>query len=149
VASKVIGSLSLRRIEGSPMEFLGIGPLELLFIILIALLILGPKDLEKTGKSIGKGLSKLVKSDTWKTVRQASERVKSLPNELMREAGMEDMKKSLSSEILPSEKNTQEILDSRENESRIIESADPEIDTTKIPSSDPNRIAPPAPKDEK
>ncbi len=61
------------------MEFLGIGPLELLFIILIALLILGPKDLEKTGKSIGKGLSKLVKSDTWKTVQQASERVKIAP----------------------------------------------------------------------
>jgi Sec-independent protein translocase protein TatA len=130
------------------MEFLGIGPLELLFIILIALLILGPKDLEKTGKSIGKGLSKLVKSDTWKTVRQASEKVKSLPNELMREAGMEEMKQSLGSEIIPSEKNTLKTLDPRPGESRIIESAGPEKNPTEISSSDPNKIAPPAPKDE-
>ncbi len=130
------------------MEFLGIGPLELLFIILIALIILGPKDLEKTGKSIGKGLAKLVKSDTWKTVRQASERVKSLPNELMREAGMEDMKQSLGSEIIPSVKNTRKTLDSQASESRIIESAEPEKDTTEVSPGDPNRIAPPAPKDE-
>lgn len=130
------------------MEFLGIGPLELLFIILIVLLILGPKDLEKTGKSIGKGLSKLVKSDTWKTVQQASERVKSLPNELMREAGIEEMKQSLGSEIIPSTENVRKMLDSGTGEMRVTESTEPEKDPTEASSSDPNRIAPPAPKND-
>jgi Sec-independent protein translocase protein TatA len=130
------------------MEFLGIGPLELLFIILIALLILGPKDLEKTGKSIGKGLAKLVKSDTWKTVRQASERVKSLPNELMREAGIEEMKQSLGSEIIPSTENVRKMLDSGTGESQVTKPTEPEKDPTEASSSDPNNIAPPVPKDE-
>ena len=35
------------------MEFLGIGPLELLLIFVIILLILGPKDMIKTGNTIG------------------------------------------------------------------------------------------------
>jgi Sec-independent protein translocase protein TatA len=130
------------------MEILGIGPLELLFIILLALIILGPKDLEKTGKSIGKGLTKLVKSDTWKTVQQASEKVKSLPNELMREAGMEDMKKSLDSEIIQPAKNTRKSLDSWVSESWVAESAAPEKGPAELSSDDPNKIAPPAPNEE-
>jgi Sec-independent protein translocase protein TatA len=130
------------------MEILGIGPLELLFIILLALIILGPKDLEKTGKSIGKGLTKLVKSDTWKTVQQASEKVKSLPNELMREAGMEEIKQSLDSGVIQPAKNARKSLDSWASESWVAESADPEKDTTEGSSGDPNKITPPAPNEE-
>jgi Sec-independent protein translocase protein TatA len=77
------------------MEILGIGPLELLLIMLLAVIILGPKDLQKVGKSIGQALNKLVRSDTWKSVQQASEKVKNLPTELMRDAELENLKKSL------------------------------------------------------
>ncbi|MDP3184731.1 MAG: twin-arginine translocase TatA/TatE family subunit [Anaerolineales bacterium] len=76
------------------MEFLGIGPLELLFIVFIALIILGPKDMEKTAKTIGKGLNQLVRSDTWKTVTEASRKLRTLPNELMREANLEELPKA-------------------------------------------------------
>jgi Sec-independent protein translocase protein TatA len=135
-------------IEGHPMEILGIGPLELLLIILIALIILGPKDLIKTGKSLGHGLNKLVKSDAWKTARQASEKVRSLPNELMREAGLEDMKKSLDSEVIQPVKNTRTSLDSWASESWVAESTDPKKDSAELASGDPNKIAPPTPKEE-
>lgn len=77
------------------MDILGIGPLELIFILILAIIILGPKDLEKTGKSIGRGLAKIVKSDTWKTVQQTQRKLKTLPNELMREAGLDEMKRTL------------------------------------------------------
>ena len=130
------------------MEFLGIGPLELLFIILLALIILGPKDMEKTGKSIGRGLTKLVKSDTWKTVRQASEKVKSLPTELMREAGMEEMKQSIDAGVIQPVKDTQKTLDSWANESRVSESRPPEKDPAEESSGDINKIAPPTPKED-
>ncbi len=76
------------------MEILGIGPMELLLILLLALIILGPKDMQKIGKNIGQGLNKFVKSDTWKTVRQASEKMKTLPTELMREAELEEIRKT-------------------------------------------------------
>ena len=36
------------------MEILGVGPSELIFIVIIALIVLGPKDMQKAGKTIGK-----------------------------------------------------------------------------------------------
>jgi Sec-independent protein translocase protein TatA len=81
------------------MEIFGIGPLEFLLIMLLALIILGPKDMQKIGKDIGQGLNKLVKSDIWKTVRQASEKVKTLPNDLMRDAELEELKRSFTNSL--------------------------------------------------
>jgi Sec-independent protein translocase protein TatA len=86
------------------MEFLGIGPLELLLILLLAVIVLGPKDIQKVAKSVGQGLNKMIKSDTWRSIQQASDRVKNLPTELMREAEMDNLKKSL--ENPPQETNT-------------------------------------------
>jgi Sec-independent protein translocase protein TatA len=81
------------------MEILGIGPLEFLLIVLLALIILGPKEMQKMGKSLGQGLNKLVKSDVWKDIRQTSEKVKSLPTELIRDAELDELKKSLESPL--------------------------------------------------
>lgn len=89
------------------MEFLGIGPLELLFIVFIALIILGPKDMEKTAKTIGKGLNQLVRSDTWKTVTEASRKLRTLPTELMREANLDDFQKTTSEELSKTVKEIQ------------------------------------------
>jgi Sec-independent protein translocase protein TatA len=76
------------------MDFLGVGPMELFFIVILALIVLGPRDMQKAGKTLGRWLNNLVRSDTWKLVRQASNKIKYLPNELMREAGLEDIKKT-------------------------------------------------------
>lgn len=81
------------------MEFLGVGPLELLFIVFIALILLGPKDMEKTAKTIGKGLNQLVRSDTWKTMTETSRRLRTLPNDLMRAANLEELKGTASQEL--------------------------------------------------
>jgi Sec-independent protein translocase protein TatA len=76
------------------MEFLGIGPLELFFIILIALIVLGPKDMVKAGRTIGRFLRTLATSPTWRTIQQTSRDLRYLPNRLMREAGLEELKES-------------------------------------------------------
>ena len=78
------------------MEFLGVGPLELLFIFLIALIVLGPRDMVKTGRTLGKFLNKVVRSPTWQAIKQTSREMRYLPNRLMREAGMEEEFKELS-----------------------------------------------------
>jgi hypothetical protein len=77
------------------MEFLGIGPLELFFIVLIALIVLGPKDMVKAGRTLGRFLRTLVTSPTWKTIQQTSRDLRYLPNRLMREAGIDDLKEGL------------------------------------------------------
>jgi sec-independent protein translocase protein TatB len=81
------------------MEFLGIGPLELILIVVLALIIFGPRDIEKAGKSIGRNLNKLIRSDTWKTINQTSQELKNLPIRLMRESGLEELEKSAREEL--------------------------------------------------
>lgn len=71
------------------MEILGIGPSELIFIIVIALIVLGPKDMQKAGKTIGQYLNKLVKSDGWKAFQRTSRELRNLPTNLMREANID------------------------------------------------------------
>jgi sec-independent protein translocase protein TatB len=75
------------------MEILGIGPLELFFILIIALVILGPKDMAKTGKTLGRFMRKIITSPEWRTVQKASRELKYLPNRLMREASLDDLSK--------------------------------------------------------
>ena len=77
------------------MEIFGIGPLELLFILLIALIILGPGDMVKAGLTLGRLLRKIITSPEWHTVQKASRELRYLPNRLMREASLEDLSKDL------------------------------------------------------
>ena len=77
------------------MDFLGIGPLELIFVILIAIIIFGPNDMIKAGRTAGKYLRHLVKSPGWQTFQQASREMRNLPTKLMREAGMDELEKDI------------------------------------------------------
>lgn len=74
------------------MEILGIGASELIFILIIAIIVLGPKDMQKAGRTIGRWLNQFVRSDGWKALQRASQEIKRLPTSLMREANLEDLK---------------------------------------------------------
>ncbi len=73
------------------MDILGVGPLELLLIIFIALVIIGPRDMEKYARKAGRSLNRLFKSDAWRTLTQASRNLRTLPNRLAREAALEEL----------------------------------------------------------
>jgi Sec-independent protein translocase protein TatA len=77
------------------MEFLGIGPLELFFVLIIALIVLGPTDMVKAGRALGRFLRTIVTSPTWRAVQQTSRELRYLPNKLMREAGIDELKNTL------------------------------------------------------
>jgi sec-independent protein translocase protein TatB len=77
------------------MDILGIGPMELVFIVIIALIVLGPKDMARAGRTIGKFLRDIVKSDTWRAIKTTTRELEHLPNRMMREAGLEDELKEL------------------------------------------------------
>ncbi len=72
------------------MEIFGIGFSELIFILIIAVIALGPKDMQKTGRALGRWLNKMNRSELWQTLRNASNELSHLPNKLMREANLED-----------------------------------------------------------
>lgn len=71
------------------MEILGVGVSELIFIIIIALIVLGPKDMQKAGRTIGKWMRGIVTSEWWMTFVRASREIRKIPAELMREANEE------------------------------------------------------------
>jgi sec-independent protein translocase protein TatB len=71
------------------MEIFGVGMSELVFIVIIALIVLGPKDMQKAGKTIGKWMRDIVTSDGWKVFQQTSRELRTLPNKLMRDANEE------------------------------------------------------------
>ena len=77
------------------MDILGIGPLELVLILLVVFLVLGPDDLVSTARKMGKFINTVRKSDFWRGVTQVSKEVRDLPNTLMREADLEDAKNEL------------------------------------------------------
>lgn len=85
------------------MEIFGIGASELIFILIIALIVLGPKDMQKAGKMIGRWLNQLVRSDSWKVFQKTSTEIRNLPRNLMREANMEvaEIEKDLRNAIDP------------------------------------------------
>jgi Sec-independent protein translocase protein TatA len=77
------------------MDILGVGPLELIFILIIALIVLGPSDMVKAGRTIGKFLRQIVTSPTWHAVTKTSAELRNLPNKLIRDAGLEEELKEI------------------------------------------------------
>ena len=73
------------------MEILGVGPSELALIVIVALILLGPTEMKKTGRMIGKWLYDFVRSDEWKTIKNVSDEITHLPNRLMRDAALDEL----------------------------------------------------------
>jgi Sec-independent protein translocase protein TatA len=88
------------------MEFLGIGPLELLLVLVIALLVIPPNQLGKVGRSIGRFLNRMFRSDSWRIFRQASSELQNLPSRLAREAQLEELHSIEKEMALPDLKTT-------------------------------------------
>jgi len=80
------------------MEFLGIGPLELIAVLIIMLLVMGPDDMVKAGRTLGRFMRRIVTSETWLHLKQATREVGTLPNKLMKEAGLEEIDQVLKEE---------------------------------------------------
>lgn len=83
------------------MEFLGIGPLELFAILLIAILVIGPKDLERTARTLGRTLNNIFQSDSYRAIQHMSQELRQLPNQLVEEAKLDELKKEANQMLDP------------------------------------------------
>jgi Sec-independent protein translocase protein TatA len=108
------------------MDFLGIGPAELLLIFLVIILVIGPKDIGKTARSIGRFLNRLYKSDEWRTITQASKTIRTLPNRLAREAELEELKK-VKSELEETKKDLEETKKDLDADTKMIKEAQKDL----------------------
>jgi len=80
------------------MQILGIGPLELLLIAVIAVIVLGPKGMVSGAREAGKAIRKIIRSPVWREVVDTSREIREFPRKLAREVGiekdLEDLRKS-------------------------------------------------------
>ncbi len=121
------------------MDLLGVGPLELVFILLIVFLILGPNDLAATGKKLGRFLSTVRKSEFWRGVTQVTKEMRDLPTTLMREAELEDAKKEIEKDLKDVRNISREF---KQGDLREIK-----VDLEESVQMEENKIAPPSIQD--
>jgi Sec-independent protein translocase protein TatA len=93
------------------MNLFGIGPLELILILLIALIVLGPQDMIKTGKRLGTGLRKLFNSDLWQQFKGGLSEVRSMSQKVFRDPQIENDIQKVTSEIYQIKGSIDEIKD--------------------------------------
>jgi sec-independent protein translocase protein TatB len=101
------------------MEIFGIGASELIFILIIALIVLGPKDMQRAGRTIGRWLNQLVRSDSWKVFQRTSAELRNLPRNLMREAN---------TEVAEMEREVRNAIDPRIDSTRSAATQKPKVD---------------------
>jgi Sec-independent protein translocase protein TatA len=123
------------------MEILGIGPEELALILIIALILLGPKDMQKAGLTIGKWLRKIITSDGWKIFQQTSHEIQTLPTRLMREAQLDELK-NIQSDI---HRDLQETVASVQQAAHLSLPVDAQAPQPTAANLQENRIFPPPP----
>ncbi len=80
------------------MEIFGIGIWEVLLIIIIALIVLGPQDTVKAGYKLGRAVRRFFSSEEWRTLLQASKEIRTIPDKFMEETGLDHPE-----ELFPSE----------------------------------------------
>lgn len=71
------------------MQFLGIGPLEFLLIVVIAVIVLGPQGMVKAAREAGVLIRKVIRSPIWHDVMDTSREIRDIPRKIVREAGIE------------------------------------------------------------
>ena len=73
------------------MNIFGIGPLEIIFVLIIGILVLGPEGMVEAGKKLGQFMRSIIHSSWWKNVRQGVTEIQHLPQRLIREAELEEL----------------------------------------------------------
>ena len=90
------------------MDFFGIGWLEFFFVLIIILMVAGPKDIERGAKGLGRLINRLNRSPSYQAIRRASTELRNLPQRLAREANLEELK-ALTQEVQQVKQDVQQV----------------------------------------
>lgn len=77
------------------MDILGVGPLEFVFIVILMLLVLGPRGMVKAVRDVGEFLRKLVQSPTWKAIINSSQEIREVQTQIIKESGLDESLKEI------------------------------------------------------
>ncbi len=72
------------------MELLGLGLGEWLAVLILILLLFGPKDMAVNARKIARWVRKITQSDFWRDMRETGREISQIPAQLAQEAGLEE-----------------------------------------------------------
>lgn len=70
--------------------FGSIGTSEILFLLILMVILLGPQKMIQGAKDLGRTIRTITHSQFWKEVKQTSREIRDLPKKIMEEADIED-----------------------------------------------------------
>ena len=77
------------------MKILNLGSLEILLILILALIILGPARIVDSARSFGVWLRRITKTKQWNDLVSTANEVREFPRKIIQEAGLEESIKDL------------------------------------------------------
>lgn len=86
------------------LSFLGIGPLELLTLLVLVLILFNPRDIANGAKNVGRFINRVTRSENFKLIQQTSREIQNLPARLAQEAELDELKQT--GETLKQDLNT-------------------------------------------
>ncbi len=92
------------------MKILNIGPMELVFILIIVLIVLGPKDMVQYGRKLGKFIRDFVKSPLWRDLISTSREIQDFPKKIMRETELDKVLNEVEGSLRETAKETERII---------------------------------------
>jgi sec-independent protein translocase protein TatB len=72
------------------MQIFNIGPVELILILLIMFILLGPEGMLRTARQIGSWIRDLIRSPIWRDIMGYSREIRELPTKIVRDTGLEE-----------------------------------------------------------
>jgi sec-independent protein translocase protein TatB len=89
------------------MNILNIGIPELLLIFVIALIVLGPRNMVSTSRQLSKAIRKFITSNTWKSIINSTQEIRNMQDKIINDTGLPETLKTLQNStrdlVLPSQ----------------------------------------------
>ena len=89
------------------MNIFGIGFPELLLIFVIALIVLGPRNMVSTSRQLSVAIRKFISSNTWKSIINSTQEIRDIQDKIINDSGLPETIKTLQDStrdlVLPSQ----------------------------------------------
>lgn len=72
------------------MKIFNIGPLELILILVVMFILLGPSGMQNTARQVGKWIRQVIRSPMWGEIMGYSREIRELPTKIVRDTGLEE-----------------------------------------------------------
>ena len=112
------------------MEIFNIGLPELFIFLILAFILLGPKDMVLTAYKVGESVRKFVRSPIWKEILKQAQEIRELPTKLMDETGLKEELESIQKDTQDAVKEVNTSIKEAVDAARVPEAEHIKLDTT-------------------